>query len=137
MDQKKQPHPIDVHVGSRVRMRRVLLGMSQEKLGGRLGLTFQQVQKYEKGANRIGASRLWELSNILEVPVGFFYENAAGSPEHAEGLEENGQQDFVTDFVQSGKGLNIIKYFVRIKNPEVRRNVLNMVRAIAKADETS
>lgn len=118
-------------------MRRVLLGMSQEKLGGRLGLTFQQIQKYEKGANRIGASRLWELSNILEVPVGFFYENAPGAPEHTEGLEESGQRDFVADFIQSGKGLSIIKYFVRINNPDVRRNILNMVRAIAKADENS
>ncbi len=118
-------------------MRRILLGMSQEKLGSRLGLTFQQVQKYEKGANRIGASKLWELSNILEVPIAFFYENLAGTQNYEDGFEESGQQDFVTEFVQSGKGLNIIKYFVQIKNPDVRRNILNMVRAIAKADEPS
>jgi len=74
----KKPNPIDAHVGSRVRLRRMLLGMSQERLGNSIGLTFQQVQKYEKGANRIGASRLYHISNILDVPVGFFFEEAPG-----------------------------------------------------------
>src|ERR1700678_1752014 len=80
---KKAPNPIDKHVGSRVRMRRMMLGMSQEKLGDALGLTFQQVQKYEKGTNRIGASRLQQISHILQVPVAFFFEGAphlAGTP---------------------------------------------------------
>ena len=77
---KKAPNPIDKHVGSRVRMRRMMLGMSQEKLGDALGLTFQQVQKYEKGANRIGASRLQQISLILQVPVSFFFEGAPAPP---------------------------------------------------------
>src|SRR5262245_30468310 len=77
----RRPNPIDVHVGSRVRFRRMLLGMSQEKLGEKLGLTFQQIQKYEKGINRIGASRLFDLAQVLGVPVQFFYEEApAGEP---------------------------------------------------------
>ena len=79
---KKTPNPIDKHVGSRVRMRRMMLSMSQEKLGDALGLTFQQVQKYEKGTNRIGASRLQQISNILQVPVSFFFEGAPNMPGH-------------------------------------------------------
>ena len=77
---KKAPNPIDKHVGSRVRMRRMMVGMSQEKLGDALGLTFQQVQKYEKGTNRIGASRLQQISIILQVPVSFFFEGAPAPP---------------------------------------------------------
>ena len=114
-------------------MRRVLLGMSQERLGDRLGLTFQQVQKYEKGANRIGASRLWELSKILDVPIGFFYENAVDP----DGFEDGGAQDYVTEFAYSGEGLNVIKSFARITNPEVRRSILNLIRAIAGEEERS
>ncbi len=137
MNQKKRPHPVDIHVGGRVRMRRVLLGMSQEKLGGELGLTFQQVQKYEKGANRIGASRLWELSRILDVPIGFFYENAVVSNVNADGFEEEGSQDFVTEFVYSGEGLNVIKYFARITDPNIRRSILNLIRSVAGEDESN
>lgn len=131
MNQKKRPHPVDIHVGGRVRMRRVLLGMSQEKLGDSLGLTFQQVQKYEKGANRIGASRLWELSRILDVPIGFFYENAVDP----DGFGEDGAQDYVTEFVYSGEGLNVVKYFSRISDPNIRRSIVNMIRAVAGEEE--
>src|SRR5690606_34025694 len=78
IDNKKKPNPIDIHVGSRVRLRRNMLGMSQEKLGERLGITFQQVQKYEKGTNRVGASRLQAIASILDAPVSFFFEDAPG-----------------------------------------------------------
>ncbi len=93
----RKPNPVDIHVGGRVRFRRMLLGMSQEKLGERLGLTFQQVQKYEKGVNRIGASRLFDLSQVLQVPIQFFYEEAPGtleqsSAEHAAGFADRSGQ---------------------------------------------
>lgn len=118
-------------------MRRVLLGMSQERLGEQLGLTFQQIQKYEKGANRIGASRLWELSKILDVPISYFYEGAIDTDNNGTGLEESASSDFVTDFVHSGEGLNMIKYFVRISDPNVRRSILKMIRAVAGEEEDS
>ncbi|MDP2619363.1 MAG: helix-turn-helix transcriptional regulator [Hyphomicrobiales bacterium] len=130
---KKQPHPIDLHVGRRVKMRRMLIGMSQEKLGNQLGLTFQQVQKYEKGANRIGASRLWDISRILEVPVRFFFEGLrpeTGPP--AEGFAEEAQPDYVLDFVQSSEGVQLIKAFVQIKDDNVRRGIVNLAKTLAK-----
>src|SRR5438105_3475779 len=94
---KKTPNPIDKHVGSRVRMRRMMLGMSQEKLGDALDLTFQQVQKYEKGTNRIGASRLQEISHILQVPVSFFFEGAPATADHPTGLGEAPSPAYVSD----------------------------------------
>src|SRR6202795_1485752 len=99
---KKAPNPIDKHVGSRVRMRRMMLGMSQEKLGDALGLTFQQVQKYEKGTNRIGASRLQQISQILQVPVAFFFEGAPivpGEFEPAPAMQEASSPAYVSDFL--------------------------------------
>src|SRR6202051_4413622 len=95
---KKAPNPIDKHVGSRVRMRRMMLTMSQEKLGTALGLTFQQVQKYEKGTNRIGASRLQQMSQILQVPVSFFCEGAPGPPGPPDGVAEAPSPAYVSDF---------------------------------------
>lgn len=133
--EKKRPHPIDVHVGSRVRMRRMLIGMSQEKLGEQLGLTFQQVQKYEKGSNRIGASRLWDLSRILDVPVRFFFEGLPGGETAAQaGFAEDRQQDYVLDFVHSTEGIQLMKAFVGIKDPRVRRSVIQHVRALSGED---
>ena len=136
---KKQPHPIDVHVGRRVKMRRMLIGMSQEKLGEQLGLTFQQVQKYEKGANRIGASRLWDLSRILDVPVRFFFEGAraeasGGAGQPAEGFTEEQQPDYVLDFVQSSEGVQLIKAFIQIKDDNVRRGIVNLAKTLAKTN---
>src|ERR1700754_4961781 len=98
---KKAPNPTDKHVGSRVRMRRMMLGMSQEKLGDALGLTFQQVQKYEKGANRIGASRLQQIAQILQVPVSFFFEGARAAPglQQADGFGEAPPPAYVADFL--------------------------------------
>ena len=132
--QKKRPHPVDVHVGGRVRMRRVLLNMSQEKLGDQLGLTFQQVQKYEKGSNRIGASRLWELGQILDVPISFFYDGAVDRRSEADGFGEARQEDYVMNFVHSSEGLNMIRHFVKVEDANVRRSVLQMIKALAESD---
>src|SRR5882757_2050353 len=106
MANKKQPNPIDIHVGSRVRLRRMMLGMSQEKLGESLGITFQQIQKYEKGTNRIGASRLQHIARVLSVPVSFFFEDAPGAPsDQPGGMAEPKSANYVVDFLSSAEGL--------------------------------
>jgi transcriptional regulator with XRE-family HTH domain len=130
----RRPNPMDAHVGSRVRLRRMLLGMSQEKLGEHLGLTFQQVQKYEKGVNRIGASRLFDLANVLGVPVQFFYDDApiaAGEHAPASGFAERPAESYVVDFLSSREGMELNKAFVRIAEPRVRRSIVELVRALA------
>ncbi len=132
---KKAPNPIDKHVGSRVRMRRMMLGMSQEKLGDALGLTFQQVQKYEKGTNRIGASRLQQISLILQVPVAFFFEGAPAPPGRPAGLEEAPSPAYVTDFLATNDGLSLVKAFMRIPNPKLRRRVVELVEEMAGGQE--
>jgi transcriptional regulator with XRE-family HTH domain len=129
---KKVPNPIDRHVGSRVRMRRMMLSMSQEKLGDALGLTFQQVQKYEKGANRIGASRLQQISGILQVPVSFFFEGAPAQPgDRAVGMEESPSPAYVADFLATSDGLALTKAFTRIKDAKLRRRIVDLVSQIA------
>ena len=129
---KKVPNPIDKHVGSRVRMRRMMLSMSQEKLGDALGLTFQQVQKYEKGTNRIGASRLQQISNILQVPVSFFFEGAPHAPgAHSSGMSEAPSPAYVSDFLATSDGLSLTKAFMRIKNSKLRRRIVDLVEQIA------
>lgn len=130
---KKIPNPIDRHVGSRVRMRRVLVGMSQEKLGEALSLTFQQVQKYEKGTNRIGASRLQQISRILGVPVEYFFEGAPQAPDRlqANGFGEATDTTYVADFLATNEGVQLNKAFVRIKDPKLRRKVVELVSAMA------
>jgi len=132
---KKAPNPIDKHVGSRVRMRRMMLSMSQEKLGDALGLTFQQVQKYEKGTNRIGASRLQQISTILQVPVAFFFE---GAPDLG-GAKASGGKDapsatYVSDFLATSDGLALTKAFMRIGDPKLRRRIVDLVEQIAGED---
>jgi len=127
-DQKKQPNPIDVYVGSRIRMRRNILGMSQEKLGEHLGITFQQIQKYEKGTNRVGASRLQAIASILEVPPSFFFDGAPGGQE---GLMEESQSTYMVDFLSSTEGIQLNRAFARIDDPKVRRKVIDLVRALA------
>src|SRR6202051_2078113 len=102
---KKAPNPIDKHVGSRVRMRRMMLSMSQEKLGDALSLTFQQVQKYEKGTNRIGASRLQQIAHFLQVPVAFFFEGAPDLPAGPAGMTEAPSPSYVSDFLATSDGL--------------------------------
>jgi transcriptional regulator with XRE-family HTH domain len=128
---KKAPNPIDKHVGSRVRMRRMMLSMSQEKLGGALGLTFQQVQKYEKGTNRIGASRLQQISHILQVPVAFFFEGAPTVHPHGDGMSEAPSPTYVSDFLATSDGLALTKAFMEIKEPKLRRRIVDLVEEIA------
>ena len=130
---KKAPNPIDKHVGARVRMRRMMLGMSQEKLGNGLDLTFQQVQKYEKGANRIGASRLQQIANILQVPVSFFFEGAPNVPgHHPTGMAEAPSPAYVADFLATSDGLALTKAFMHIKNAKLRRRIVDLVEQIAE-----
>ena len=138
MANKKQPNPIDIHVGSRVRLRRMMLGMSQEKLGESLGITFQQIQKYEKGTNRIGASRLQHIARVLTVPVSFFFEDAPGSPSNEPaigGVAERPSASYVVDFLSSSEGVQLNKAFIRIKDPKIRRKVIELVRAMAGAED--
>ena len=131
----RRANPMDVHVGTRVRLRRMLLGMSQEKLGEHLGLTFQQVQKYEKGVNRVGASRLFDLAKVLGVPVQFFYDEApSGAHGHAAphaGFAEQPSESYVVEFLGSREGLELNKAFARIKDPKVRRSIVEMVKTLA------
>lgn len=134
---KKIPNPIDRHVGSRVRMRRVMLGMSQEKLGDALGLTFQQVQKYEKGTNRIGASRLQQISRTLDVPPAFFFEGAPSfeaitnpAPGHL-GFAEEPNASYVADFLATPEGLHLNLAFARISDPKVRKRIVDLVSSLA------
>ena len=132
---KKAPNPIDKHVGSRVRMRRMMLGMSQEKLGDALGLTFQQVQKYEKGTNRIGASRLQQIAHILQVPVEFFFEGAPNL--HGAGgiVKDTPSTAYVSDFLATSEGLSLTKAFTRIKEAKLRRRIVDLVEEIADKGE--
>jgi transcriptional regulator with XRE-family HTH domain len=124
-------NPIDAHVGSRLRMRRMMLGMSQEKLGEAFGLTFQQVQKYEKGANRMGASRLQQAAQILGVSVPFFFEGAPGGHELSKTAPSPA---YVNEFVSSEDGLRLIKAFMRIARPGVRHRIVDLVQEIAGGD---
>jgi transcriptional regulator with XRE-family HTH domain len=136
----RRANPMDVHVGSRVRLRRMLLGMSQEKLGEHLGLTFQQVQKYEKGVNRIGASRLFDLARVLGVPIQFFYDEAPSGMRGAEaapGFADQPGESYVVEFLGSREGLELNKAFARITDPKVRRSIVEMVRALAGDEPAS
>src|SRR5882762_11349186 len=135
MAKKKSPNPIDRYVGSRIRMQRLLIGMSQEKLGGALGLTFQQVQKYEKGTNRIGASRLQQISHILQVPVAFFFEGAPNLHGPSDGMKEAPSPAYVSDFLATSEGLALTKAFMRIKEPKIRRRIVDLVKQIAGEDD--
>lgn len=133
---KKQGNPIDIHVGNRVRLRRMLIGMSQEKLGEMLGLTFQQVQKYEKGTNRIGAGRLFHVSQILGVPVQFFYDDLPTDQSSVPGARrvEEDAAPYVMDYVTSPEGLQLNRHFFRITDPRVRRRILDLVKTLAGAE---
>ncbi|ADH91226.1 transcriptional regulator, XRE family [Ancylobacter novellus DSM 506] len=128
---KKSPNPIDKHVGSRVRMRRMMIGMSQEKLGENLGITFQQIQKYEKGTNRIGASRLQNISNVLGVPVSFFFEGAPNVGIANTGFAEDASPAYVSDFLATTEGLALTRAFLKIADSKVRRRIVDLVEALA------
>lgn len=148
---KKQPSSIDAHVGSRVRLRRMLIGMSQEKLGELLGLTFQQVQKYEKGANRIGASRLYDISQILAVPVSYFFDDVSeevatqhrsmsgrgtGASFHGNGHYKDLESGpHMMEFVSSAEGFQLIRAYTKITDPRVRKRVLDLVKSLTGDEE--
>jgi len=131
----KAPNPIDKHVGARVRMRRLMVGMSQGKLGDALDVTFQQVQKYEKGANRIGASRLQQLARVLEVPPSFFFEGAPSGELNASGFHEPDTSSYVVDFLSTNEGLQLNRAFAAIKDPKVRKKILDLVQSLVAGDE--
>ena len=135
IENKKKPNPIDIHVGSRIRLRRTMLGMSQEKLGESLGITFQQIQKYEKGTNRVGASRLQNISSILNVPVSFFFEDAPGDQSNPSGMAEASSSNYVVDFLSSSEGLQLNRAFVKIADPKVRRRIVDLVKTLAADTE--
>ncbi len=128
---KKNPNPVDVYVGQRLRMRRMLMGMSQSKLGEQINLTFQQVQKYEKGTNRIGASRLFEFSKVLDVPVQYFFENI-DVPSSLSGItslceKETNEKHDVIDYVNTAEGLKLNRAICAITDVDMRRKIINLI----------
>jgi transcriptional regulator with XRE-family HTH domain len=143
-EKEGRPSPIDVHVGSRIRLRRTLLGMSQERLGEALGLTFQQVQKYERGVNRVGASRLFDLSRVLDVPISFFFDDmpesltsvygghagrrAVGYPETTDG--------FADDALNRRETLELVRAYYRINDPAVRKRVFDLIKSMGPVETT-
>ena len=131
------PNPIDVHVGARIRQRRTLLGMSQEKLGEAIGLTFQQVQKYERGANRVGSSRLFDLARVLDVPVSYFFEDmsagtASKSPSRLRGLAEPKPEPFEPYPLAKRETLELVRAYYRIADPAVRKRVFELTKALGR-----
>jgi len=131
-----RPNPVDVHVGKRVRLRRTLLGISQEKLGDAIGLTFQQVQKYERGANRIGSSRLFDLSRVLDVPVSFFFDDMP--PEIADSASVSGTESIApagdtgdADPLAKRETLELVRAYYRIKDPAIRKKLFDLTKSLA------
>jgi transcriptional regulator with XRE-family HTH domain len=129
----KNPNPVDVFVGSRVRLQRLIKQMSQDKLGAALGVTFQQVQKYERGANRVSASRLWGMAEILDVPIEFFFEGIKNK-ENATGVADGEETPMVYDFINSTDGAQLASAYSRITDPKVRRQVLQLVRTLSDVE---
>lgn len=136
MTDEKKPHPIDVHVGGRVRLRRTMLGMSQDKLADSLGLTFQQVQKYEKGVNRIGASRVFEISRVLGVPIQFFFDDYDVNTGRSYGFAEAGPDDgaAMMELLNTPEGVQLCKHFSSIRAPKIRKRVLELLKSLADGD---
>ncbi len=133
-DNKKKPNPTDIHVGSRIRLRRNMLSMSQEKLGEHLGITFQQIQKYEKGTNRVGASRLQAIASILGVPVAFFFEDVPGQEAPAGGFAEDAGANSAVEFCTSAEGLQLNRAFIKISDIKVRRKIIELVKTLSSED---
>jgi transcriptional regulator with XRE-family HTH domain len=131
---KKVPNPIDRHVGSRVRMRRMLASISQEKLGEALGLTFQQIQKYEKGSNRISASRLQQIAKMLDVPVSFFFDGAPSGDGPTVGFADSAATTYISDFLTTSEGVQLTKAFTRIKSSRVRRRIIDLVESLGEEE---
>jgi transcriptional regulator with XRE-family HTH domain len=129
------PHPTDVHVGSRVRLRRTMLGLSQEKLGEKIGLTFQQVQKYERGANRISASKLYEIARSLRVSISWFFEGLsdplAGRLKDAAEMQA---PPYAHNFLMTPEGIDLANAFPRIEDRQIRRKLVDLIRALVEED---
>jgi transcriptional regulator with XRE-family HTH domain len=132
VNDERSANTIDRRLGQRLRARRLESGLSQERLAELLGLTFQQVQKYEKGVNRIAASRLFDIANALEVPVAFFFDGLSAAT--ASGVAEDGAEGLVFDTLATPDGLHLMTLFGSIRNPRVRRRVVDLVRALAEED---
>ncbi|HQT76399.1 MAG: transcriptional regulator [Rhodospirillales bacterium 20-64-7] len=141
-DKESRPSPIDVHVGSRIRLRRTLLGMSQERLGESLGLTFQQVQKYERGVNRVGASRLFDLSRVLDVPISFFFDdmpdslasNFGGTSQRRSSTMTESHDPFGDDTLSRRETLELVRAYYRITDPAVRKRVFELIKSMGPAE---
>jgi transcriptional regulator with XRE-family HTH domain len=129
---KKSPNPTDTHVGMRIRMRRLMLGMSQTGLADGLGLTFQQVQKYEKGTNRVGASRLQQISNILQVPVAFFFEGAPAALGYTRSGKDAPSPAYVSEFLATSDGLALVASFTKLNSSKLRRSIVELVNLLAQ-----
>ena len=141
---ESRPSPVDVHVGARIRLRRTLMGMSQERLGDALGLTFQQVQKYERGVNRVGASRLFDLSRILDVPISFFYDNMAGAQPGSTPQTQSAVHGFAESQEGFGGGddnmtkretLELVRAYYRISDPTVRKRMFELIKSMGSTPE--
>jgi transcriptional regulator with XRE-family HTH domain len=128
----KTPHPVDVHVGQRIRMRRVQREMSAIALGGAIGLTFQQIQKYETGVNRIGASRILEICNVLKIPISFVFEGSPGLTRF-----ENSPPQYFVDFMDSAEGPPLVAAFCKIVDPELRRSIVRMIKSVSMQFQAS
>ena len=131
------PDPVDIHVGGRVRLRRTQLGLSQKKLGEAVGLTFQQIQKYERGANRIGASRIYDLSQLLDVPVSFFYDDMSEEVKDRNAVDGSGAPDDVKvekDRLTRRETLELVRAYYKVDNFSVRKRVFELVKSLAKAE---
>lgn len=131
---KKTPNPIDVHVGARVRLKRTMLGLSQEKLGDSLGVSFQQVQKYEKGSNRISASKMHEIAEILQESVSFFFKDSPGATSQQTGFGEAENSEYIADLLSSPDDVKLFRAFNKIKDPKIRKNIIDMVRSFADGE---
>lgn len=129
----KFPSPIDRHVGGRIRMRRMLAGISQEKLGEALGITFQQVQKYEKGSNRVSASRLQIIARVLDVPIAFFFDGAPGGEQTVSNVDV-AASEYITDFAATSEGVQLMRAFSQIKDVRARRRLIDLIEAIAEQE---
>jgi transcriptional regulator with XRE-family HTH domain len=142
VEKESRPSPIDIHVGSRIRLRRTLLGMSQERLGEALGLTFQQVQKYERGVNRVGASRLFDLSRVLDVPISFFFDDLPESLANTYGSHIRGraagfsemQDGFTDDALNRRETLELVRAYYRITDPAVRKRVFELIKSMGPVE---
>lgn len=136
-DVSRSPNPIDVHVGRRVRQRRKAMGVTQERLADDLGLTFQQVQKYERGANRVSASKLYEIAVALQTSTEYFFEGLAdpSSLKEGGGDAEPASEKFVNAFLMSSEGLELAELFSRLKSPRLRKRIVELVRSMVEDED--